>query len=202
MNFFKPIPFRPIARPMAIAELLGQPRTTEAPSTLPKSVSFDNLVKVVLIPCVNEYKEAGLERKIWTTAAEEDTYKQQTSAEVYAFAEKKGITNKTYGQLFKLFCQHELSQKNVVFSGVEHIQAPAEEACLAEPELDRWITRNDVNESLEEARLEIQTFANNNNISFQDAHTCLFRSPTPLDDETDNETEDESKPSSPSASLA
>lgn len=105
MLFFKPKPIRPLGSSMNIAELLRQPN-----SHSPRKVSFHPLIKVVLIPTIDEYIAAEIDSKIWTSNAEYNAYKQQFNREFRAFAQKNENRGKTDRELLELFDLHELSQ--------------------------------------------------------------------------------------------
>ena len=50
-----------------------------------KQLRFHNLVRVILVPSINEYKEAGLMLSLWSSKEELQVYRECAQVEVHQF---------------------------------------------------------------------------------------------------------------------
>lgn len=54
-----------------------------------KRLSFSKYASVILVPCINEYKEAGLFDSLWHEKAEMDVFKNSARQEVFDFMQRE-----------------------------------------------------------------------------------------------------------------
>lgn len=54
-----------------------------------KRLSFSKYASVILVPCINEYKEAGLFDSLWHEKAEMDAFKNSARQEVFDFMQRE-----------------------------------------------------------------------------------------------------------------
>lgn len=58
-----------------------------------KRLRFDHTVKVTLIPCINEYKDAGLHLKLWCSKNELQCYRDSAYIEIQNFMKISACEN-------------------------------------------------------------------------------------------------------------
>ena len=61
----------------------------------PKTVSFDTIARVILIPLTQEYVKAGLAPKLWISRLEFETFKQESIEEIEQYMQNTGLCAQT-----------------------------------------------------------------------------------------------------------
>ncbi|KAJ1383526.1 hypothetical protein B484DRAFT_411112 [Ochromonadaceae sp. CCMP2298] len=59
-----------------------------------RSVSFHSFVKVILVPCIAEYREAGMFDTLWWGQADFKMFRQAAAAALREFMHKRKLVNK------------------------------------------------------------------------------------------------------------
>ena len=80
-----------------------------------KRLSFNTVLKVVLIPCIKEYKDAGIAEEVWLNSSDLNSYKQSAMIEVLDFMDQTGEEDVSKA-LKQLYCAHDGEQSNIKHS--------------------------------------------------------------------------------------
>ena len=74
-----------------------------------KSVSFNTMLRVILIPSIIEYKDAGIHELVWNSASELNLFKQSAMIEVLEHMDQTGIDSVS-AALKSLYCTESTTE--------------------------------------------------------------------------------------------